>query len=238
MSKDRIHSVDRHNYFGKIWGAYHDYLAELRQFNYWPSSEALDLGLMSQVVVEEMLPTLTDNFEENLELISMLMGFVHAGDLPVETRVSLGLPEVPEYSLVKVAPTLLPPFSGKDYLLLCPMAEEYLLESVYPELCPTSSYNCGYPMMELWKCVIAKRREVCSGICFETTEFPNGTVLFKNMWYVIRNPGLVAIDEHIGNAFQNRSRINEDEPSPWPQILELPDIPAVVQPSRRAYISR
>lgn len=144
--------------------------------------------LFDRHITHTILPQWLQNFEANRFRIAGLLTLIDSRKIPTEYRVQIGLPEVPEYSArhgISNYPLLADPrIIGTGEL--CGNAESFF-KGTQVRLETGSDYrnNPRTVPFELSGCLAVKTDGIFSGICFETTEFPNGSVFLKDVWYVL-----------------------------------------------------
>lgn len=143
---------------------------------------------------EKLLPDLVGNPEKNSFRIAVCLSFIDSRTLKPKLRSALGLapkpPEpsdMPEYS---VYPSLYIPDSGNRWGYQCDMANgrlRYTVNRLDSRLPDTEMEDHNSVAFELLGCLMGKVNGHRSGLCFQTTEFPNGAVFIKDVWYQMPN---------------------------------------------------
>lgn len=138
-------------------------------------------------LVNEQLPEWLVNFERNRFKVALSLSFLDSRTLPANLRKLLGLER--NFSGGSKAVTNPPHFPKRTdplkYLASqCPSSEEYLLGNHSRMEIQTIRRNDI--SFELLTCLVAKTHGLAAGLCFETTEFSNGVVFIKDIWYVLK----------------------------------------------------
>lgn len=152
------------------------------------------------------LPSLLRNFDGNRFRVAAALSFVDSRTLNPKTRSTIGLSKKPlshPPSNNDSLPVLFQPPSS-NWKQQCGRANYNLHESflrmqgLVPPL-KESLDNVGF---ELLGCLAAKTCELVSGLCFETTEFANGQVFVKDVWYLCRDHLLIMKLIELSNLAQ------------------------------------
>lgn len=163
-----------------------------------------------------IVPRLSLDMENNRLQMAYGLCFTDARKLPAKVRLRIGLLKkfIQADEEVNNPPELYR--SGKEWATQCADAEKYLLGS-YETLLGLRPRN-HYPPFEFLGCLVGKNLEYINGLCFETTEFANGTVMLSDVWYFLRGPKELIL-EIAQFPFEG-------------QLAEMPNCGGVWQPTR------
>lgn len=133
--------------------------------------------------VDVLLPEFLEDPERNKFRIALILAAIDSRRLASPMRVKLGLSADFRRGANEIRrPPKRPPIASL-VKFQCSLAEDYLLENhelLEQDLIP-STYRTS---IEFFQCLAGKYNGYFSGLCFETTEFSNGFVMLKDVWYL------------------------------------------------------
>ena len=151
---------------------------------------------LSHLLRDQTLPLLAGRPQYNRFPIAVCLSFIDSRTLGPALRRRIGLSPRPNFDEFAYSQLPMPqlfkpsitPFHRK-FASQCSVAESFL----------TDVFNRGYHKstgeytvnFRLLGCIVGKRSGFKSGVCYKTTEFPNGVVFFEGVWYLIRSNDLI-----------------------------------------------
>ena len=132
---------------------------------------------------EVLLPEFMEDPERNKHKIALLLATLDSRKLPTPIRVKLGLTPTFQRGVSDIhKPPRRPPISSMVQYQ-CSLAEDYAIANneLLEQNLPPSFYEVS---IEFFRCLVGKINGFLSGLCFETTEFSNGYVMLKDVWYL------------------------------------------------------
>lgn len=183
-----------------------------------------------------LLPDLVRDFERNRLKIAYALCFTDSRKLSAEVRSRLGLvTDAHTFCGEGDLPTLFSFDRRTAWATLCSSAENYL-DRAYRSL-SKGEHDALIQPFEFLGCLRGKNFDYICGLCFETTEFANGVVMIKGVWYFLRGPKrLVGEIKKIPEAKTERERTNlvggRYNALSEEGLFVLPDCGGVWQPTR------
>ncbi len=178
----------------------------------WPELDIRtpeELSPTKKYIETTVLPKLAQNFCRYRRAIAHLLPFVDSRKLDPQTRKSIGLPGVPSSSpeTTNLPNLYIPMDRNKGRNWQCDESEWRLLDChVRLEGCayrppqgysPSGAYWSENIAFDLLGCLALKLSIYSFGLCYQTKEFPNGTVFVHDMWYCPRRSH--ALEEKLRN---------------------------------------
>lgn len=190
---------------------------------------------LKQIKLTEIATALeyfSSDLDSNLEIVSLLLPFIPASELSVNTRVNLGLTPFPVCDHRVINPPTIQPITEDPikHKHLCGESEKYLVRTRDPLLAEKSTPKQFTVPIQLNNCLAGKIYSFINGLCFETKEFSNGSVMLKNVWY-----NLASMIDEITLRNLVSQHINEQESlgrDPSLIVLDLPNFGGNWTPAR------
>lgn len=176
--------------------------------------------------------------------LAIALCFVDSRRIPKETRIALGLTPNPPLTHPFVSerkyPRLFKLCSTRGWGYQCGKANWNLSRVVrdVERVQPIKQVQYDTLGFEFASCMAGKVTGTISGLCFETTEFPNGSIFLKNNWYLLRTHRVVdRVDKIFDNhnpATANDGCLYDDtrEPKVGQHLVVWEDIGGSWQPTR------
>lgn len=142
----------------------------------------------TQLLMNEVLPAFASDFATHKTLIAYILSYLRSYDLSTEIRNSIGLKEnFTPTTFVNRSPNFLTPgkLNADTFATLCSESERHFNHLItgidYPEYEFRQDENDI--LFDLFGCLMYKIRGSNVGLCYATTEFNNGSVFLKGMFY-------------------------------------------------------
>ncbi len=155
-----------------------------------------ELKNLEQYLREIAIPNWIPDLAQNSFRLAVALAFVDSRRLPPEVREDLGLTpffqDDPSKRDYRKYPTLFVPNGKEVWLTQCAEANSKLRYTMrkFDGRPDSFSNDKNAVAFELAGCLVGKVNGMVSALCFETKEFPNGSLFLKDIWYRVRTPGL------------------------------------------------
>lgn len=184
-AEDQIKALRRNSYaeYDITWNKF--YLESRNEFQ-----------SVQEYMLHQLIPELAGDIETNSFRLAVALSFVDSRKLPSPIREAIGLPGqfsiTDEMEELETYPELLVPDEDTRWTYQCGRANSYLRYTMrkFEGIMDPEDEKGQSVALELAGCMIGKVNGHYSGLCFQTTEFPNGSVFVKDIWYEIRNQTL------------------------------------------------
>lgn len=173
-----------------------------------------ELTFMSQDLRDNVLPQLLDYPEKNKLRIAICLSFIDSRNLSQQNRIKLGLDAIPHFNDdSEPHPQLFIPNRTRIWEQLCCLSEHFLVSTLAaPQEFPNTVEQNKFLGFEFLGCLAGKKYVFIAGLCFQTTEFPNGAVFIKDVWYMLRGPKtLVNKIKSLSKQNLDYLRVDEDK---------------------------
>lgn len=153
--------------------------------NHYDVLQNVDKPAFQTSLRESLRRLLETDFNANRFRVATLLALMKGSLVQPELREALGLnSEAPDPNIVnpkEPLPTLFVPAAPESYWYnLCADAEFFLERTLI-------RHKPEYPLHYFQQGMVGKSEGIVAGLCYQTTEFPNGAIFIEGVWYTLRH---------------------------------------------------